>query len=186
MAGVFVYVISGDHGRQKIGVSDNPPQRIKDLQTGSPFRLRFEFVGITEGTGYDIEGEAHFLLHQHRAPGGDEWFVVPPEVAITAVMAAARKLDHKLRPVDPDNLPSPRAPVSANPAWMKWAKILVGVASLWPLAMLIMSFDSGRIGTVSFVIGAALLVGGIKLAIFALGEFAKLAGAIGNALRPEA
>jgi predicted GIY-YIG superfamily endonuclease len=32
----FVYVISGDHGRQKIGSSDNPRQRIKDLQTGSP------------------------------------------------------------------------------------------------------------------------------------------------------
>ena len=77
----FVYVVSGDHGRQKIGVTDNPNQRLAQLQTGSPFKLQFEFVGLTEGTGFDIEGEAHFLLSKHKAPGGDEWFIVPPEVA---------------------------------------------------------------------------------------------------------
>jgi Meiotically up-regulated gene 113 len=52
MAGTYVYVIGGDHGRQKIGVSDDPRRRIGELQTGSPFPLRFAFVGQTDGFGH--------------------------------------------------------------------------------------------------------------------------------------
>lgn len=127
MAGVFVYVISGNHGRQKIGVSDDPRQRIRDLQTGSPFPLKFEFIGLTDGTGYDIEGEAHFLLHAHRAEG--EWFVVPPEVAITAVMASARRLNHTIRPVDADNLAALPGPTSGAERWIAWTG--------WSLCMIV-------------------------------------------------
>jgi hypothetical protein len=134
MAGTFIYVISGDHGRQKIGVSDNPRQRIRELQTGSPFTLKFEFVGQTEGTGYDIEGEAHFLLHEHRQSG--EWFVVPPEVAITAVMAAARRLGHSIKPVDPDRIeafaPKIREEMPKWAAWTAW--VICSAAGLAVLA----------------------------------------------------
>ena len=41
----FVYVISGEQGRRSIGCSDNPRQRLKELQTGSPYPLKFEFIG---------------------------------------------------------------------------------------------------------------------------------------------
>lgn len=47
----YVYVISGEHGRQKIGVSDEPRRRLAELQTGSPFALKFEFVGEVENGG---------------------------------------------------------------------------------------------------------------------------------------
>lgn len=104
MAGRFIYVISGDHGRQKIGVTDDPQQRIRDLQTGSPFPLTFEFLGITNDTAYAIESEVHFLLARHRQSG--EWFAIAPEMAIAAVMATARRLGHSIKPVDPDNLPA--------------------------------------------------------------------------------
>jgi len=101
----FVYVISGDHGRQKIGMTDDPPRRIRELQTGSPYALKFEFVGETENEGAGpVEVEAHFMLNPHKSPGGDEWFTVPPDVAITAVMASAHRLGYRIKPVDPDAL----------------------------------------------------------------------------------
>lgn len=162
MAGIFVYVISGDHGRQKIGVSDDPLQRIRDLQTGSPFPLKFEFIGRTDGTGFDVEGEAHFMLHQHRQVG--EWFVVPPEMAIAAVMAAARRLGHSLKPVDPDNLPSRSVGPIGVPTWQKWVKVAVAVAAFYPMILLILRFDSGELPMVAFIIEAGVLVLFVKLA----------------------
>lgn len=129
MAGRFIYVISGDHGRQKIGVSDDPAQRIRDLQTGSPFRLSFEFLGLTNDTAYAIESEVHLLLAQHRQSG--EWFTIPPEMAIAAVMATARRLGHSLKPVDPDNISaatrsargnaSSGVEISTETSWRIWA-----------------------------------------------------------------
>jgi Meiotically up-regulated gene 113 len=118
MAGTYVYVISGDHGRQKIGVTHDPRRRISELQTGSPFPLRFAFVGQTDGFGYDIEGEVHFTLHQHRQSG--EWFTVPPEVAIAAVMGAAYRLGHAMRPVDPERIEAFTPKIKE--AWPKWAQ----------------------------------------------------------------
>lgn len=116
----FVYVISGDHGRQKIGITDDPRRRIKDLQTGSPYALRFEFLGETEDRGAGpIEVEAHFMLAEHKAPGGDEWFVVPPDVAITAVMAAAHRIGYRLKPVDPDAVGAKSFTLEARrPTWV--------------------------------------------------------------------
>jgi hypothetical protein len=121
MAGTYVYVIGGDHGRQKIGVSDDPRRRISELQTGSPFPLRFAFVGQTDGFGYDIEGEVHYMLHQHRQSG--EWFTVPPEVAIAAVMGAAYRMGHAIRPVDVDQIRGAtfQIGVSKLAAWAQWS-----------------------------------------------------------------
>lgn len=123
MAGRFIYVISGDHGRQKIGVTDDPKQRIRDLQTGSPFPLAFEFLGLTNDRAYEIESEVHFLLAQHRSSG--EWFAIAPEMAIAAVMATARRLGHSIKPVDPDNLPKTAAiagdaEISTEASWKLW------------------------------------------------------------------
>jgi hypothetical protein len=159
-AATFVYVISGDHGRQKIGVSDDPRQRIRDLQTGSPFKLKFEFIGQTDGTGFDIEGEAHFLLHAHRAEG--EWFVVPPEVAITAVMASARRLNHTIRPVDIDNMPGLAA--IGPPMWQKWLKGALVIAAFYPMILLLIRFDRGELPAGALLIEAAFLLLGVKIA----------------------
>ena len=160
----FVYVISGDHGRQKIGVSDDPRRRIAELQTGSPFNLSFEFIGQTDGTGYDIEGEAHFLLNKHKAPGGDEWFIVPPEVAITAVMAGARQRGHSIKPIDPDNLPAVTVPRIGPPVWERWIKRAVAIAGFYPMILLIMSFEREHFPLLTFAIEAVALLLTIKLA----------------------
>ncbi len=123
----FVYVISGDHGRQKIGSSDNPRQRIKDLQTGSPYPLKFEFIGETENQNAGaIEVESHFMLNQHRAEG--EWFVVPSDVAITAVMAAAHRLGYRCKPIDIDQVKGAMFQIG-TPKWADWVA--------WSLSMFV-------------------------------------------------
>jgi hypothetical protein len=55
------------------------------------------FVGVTPGTGYDIEAAAHGMLGPHRCSG--EWFDVSPELAISAVMGAAGKIGAPLQPL---------------------------------------------------------------------------------------
>jgi Meiotically up-regulated gene 113 len=91
--GSFLYVITGDHERVKVGVSIDPNKRRAQLQTGSPFPLRIAYVAVTPGTGYDIEGEAKRTLDRYRCPdgSGDEWFNVPVEMAVAAINAAAFK-----------------------------------------------------------------------------------------------
>lgn len=100
--GSFVYVVRSDANVCKIGISTNPINRIAQLRTGSSFPLEFSFVGVTPGTGAEIEREAHKMLHRHRLAG--EWFDVSPEMATTAVMGAAAKLNHKLHPVAPSQI----------------------------------------------------------------------------------
>ena len=51
MTGSFVYVIEGQAGHHKIGVSRDPIQRLSELQTGSPVPLKFAYIGVTPGTG---------------------------------------------------------------------------------------------------------------------------------------
>ena len=163
MAGTFVYVISGDHGRHKIGVSDNPQQRLRELQTGSPFPLRLEFVGQTEGEAFAIEGDAHFMLHQHRQAG--EWFMVPAEMAIAAVLAAARRLGHQLKPVDPAQITivSPSL-ISKNPIWLNVALIPFIIPTIyWIFAVVGPQVKSGEMPLLAAFIEGAFILGCLKL-----------------------
>ena len=100
ISGAFVYVIKGEHNLVKVGVSTNPSARLATLRTSSPFRLHMAFVGVTPGTGYDIEAAAHSLLAPHRCNG--EWFDISPELAISAVMGAAGKIGAPLQPLSQD------------------------------------------------------------------------------------
>lgn len=102
--GRYVYVIKGDHDRVKIGMTDRPMKRLAELQTGNPFALRFAFVGEVDNVASDIEVYAHDKLDAHRESG--EWFNVPVEAAIAAVMGSAYHLGHAITPVDPYNLPA--------------------------------------------------------------------------------
>lgn len=93
--GSFVYVVRGDHNMVKIGVTTNPRARLAQIRTGSAFPVGFAMIGATPGNGYDLEEEAHRLLHARRVNG--EWFDVTPEVAIGAVMSAATKLKQPIQ-----------------------------------------------------------------------------------------
>ncbi len=103
MTGSFVYVIEGQAGHHKIGVSRDPIQRKADLQTGSPVPLRFAYIGVTPGTGYNIEDAAHALLDAHREEG--EWFSVPASIAIGATLEAASRLGEPIQQVQPEIVP---------------------------------------------------------------------------------
>lgn len=175
----YVYVISGDHGRQKIGSSDNPQQRILDLQTGSPYKLRFEFVGETEdGGGGAVEVKAQFMLHEHKAPGGDEWFVVPPDVAITAVMAAAHQVGYRLTPVDIKAVTEKRyqfGRVRTPPAWVTLFTLPLLAAFAWHAIKRLESGAPGSEGTI--LIEAPIVFGFVWLVQwFAVRTFGPLFG----------
>jgi hypothetical protein len=103
MTGSFLYVIEGESGHHKIGVSRDPIQRMAQLQTGSHAPLRFAYIGVTPGTGYDIEGRAHQLLDAHRKEG--EWFLVPASIAIGATLEAASRLGEPIQQVQPEIVP---------------------------------------------------------------------------------
>jgi hypothetical protein len=98
-SGSFIYVISGDRGLIKIGVSANPTARLAQLQTSTPSRLSLIYVGALRCSGYAIEAEAHRTLAGYRQNG--EWFNVPPDLAIAAVCAAAFRLREPIASVDP-------------------------------------------------------------------------------------
>jgi len=100
MTGSFLYVVRGDHNMSKIGVTTNPTARLASLRTGSAFPIDYAWLGITPGSGYDIEQEAHRVLEQYRCSG--EWFDCPSEMAIAAVMGAAAKLGQPLQTISLD------------------------------------------------------------------------------------
>jgi len=87
-----VYVIAGDHGLSKIGISSDPDNRLRALQTGSahPLKIALAIPVPAASTAYEIEQEAHALLSDRRASG--EWFAVSSNVAIAAVYGAAERL----------------------------------------------------------------------------------------------
>lgn len=179
----FVYVVSGDHGRQKIGCSDNPRQRIKELQTGSPFPLKFEFIGEAEnGSGGQIEVEAHFMLAQHRAEG--EWFVVPSDVAVTAVMAAAHRLGYRCKPVDSEALAPKIFEIGAR-GWHSAAHVICAILLLLAGGWLIYTFDQGKIGGIAMTVGVAIAIGLFKLLRYAMIRFGDSLIRIDRAIRSD-
>ena len=74
--GVLVYFIV-DEQRQvvKIGMSQNPENRLKELQTGNPHPLTL--AAIVPG-GYVLERQLHERFAAHRLSG--EWFQLTREI----------------------------------------------------------------------------------------------------------
>jgi T5orf172 domain len=100
MEGGFIYVIKGEHGLLKIGVSTNPNAQLSQLRKAWPYQLSFEYVGALANFGYDLERATHDILAKHRLEG--EWFDCPPEVAVAAINAAAHKRRDKIIGVEPE------------------------------------------------------------------------------------
>lgn len=75
----FVYVIEGDHGLVKVGVTTNMDARLAQLRTASAFPLRPTYALAVQIDARQIEGEVHRRLDDHRCSG--EWFDCSPEVA---------------------------------------------------------------------------------------------------------
>ena len=74
MAGKHLYVIqSRGTGALKIGRSDDPERRLRQLQTGSPYSLRIILV-LEEGG--PRERDVHQIMRRHKTRNshGGEWF----------------------------------------------------------------------------------------------------------------
>lgn len=65
----YVYFIQDERGYVKIGVSWQPEERLKDLQTSNPHRL--SILCCIKG-GFEVEKKLHNFLSNTRAHG--EWF----------------------------------------------------------------------------------------------------------------
>jgi hypothetical protein len=111
--GSFVYVVRGEHGLAKIGVTTNPNARLATLRTASGFPIDFAFVGSADSanSAFRIEREAHRVLDRHRVEG--EWFDIPVELAIATVWAAAASLGERLTDAE---CPAPRSIFSRHSA----------------------------------------------------------------------
>ena len=87
----FVYVIAGSHGLTKVGRSNSPETRLKELQTGSPYHLHIaHMVSVPAGSADAIEHEAHAILGDHNF--NLEWFAVSSNLATAAVYGAIDRL----------------------------------------------------------------------------------------------
>lgn len=102
--GAFLYVISDGQGNCKVGVSQNPLQRIRDLQSGHPERLELAWVALTPGSGYNIEALVKRTTELLRAPGGDEWRRMSPAQMINTIAQTAMFLGEPIRSIPPDQV----------------------------------------------------------------------------------
>jgi hypothetical protein len=90
LQGSFIYIIRGDHGLLKIGISSNPSARLAQLRTASAVPLTIAYVGALRCDGYAVEAEAHRTLAGYRLEG--EWFNCPVDMAVAAIAVAAHRL----------------------------------------------------------------------------------------------
>lgn len=89
-----VYLIgSPDSPLVKIGWSDNPKRRLRNLQSGSPVPLRL--LAVYEG-GHYVEAELHRRFADKRVHG--EWFDLGPDpVAVVGPFAKVAQVDQEQR-----------------------------------------------------------------------------------------
>lgn len=94
-----IYVLKAKSGPIKIGKANNVRQRISSMQVGSPDALDIIFSAETSGDAGEVELRAHAILAAGHVQG--EWFNVTPDVAISAVIRAAREAGFELRRIAP-------------------------------------------------------------------------------------
>lgn len=84
----FLYIISASEaGPVKLGFSQDPEKRLRQLQTASPLPLRLFHVEEVEPDRVKIAEKAlHRIIGHKRVKG--EWFDVSVEEAISEVMFA--------------------------------------------------------------------------------------------------
>lgn len=120
-----VYIIEGVDA-VKVGVAREPLDRLAQLQTGNPDRLRLAWSMPIAGDAYAVETEAHAILDRHRI--GGEWFEVPTEVAVAAVSGAAFRLGAST--VEQNSMPTKRLSWST-----RWWLAVVLPFTFWVIAL---------------------------------------------------
>uniref|UniRef100_A0AB39AKL4 DnaD-like helicase loader n=1 Tax=Mycolicibacterium phage phi1_186018 TaxID=3236641 RepID=A0AB39AKL4_9CAUD len=87
-SGLAVYFIADGTGHVKIGVSNDVPARMAQLQTGNPTKLRL--LAVCPG-GEPLEQALHLQFADDRAEG--EWFRLTPAISdVIATLQAGNLL----------------------------------------------------------------------------------------------
>lgn len=93
-----IYVIGegDDPDIVKVGYTKFPTKRLSSLRkkTGRDLHIIKILAARCEFKAMDIEGEAHKILAQYWS-GRGEWFLCSPDIAFSAVKAAAKRLGIK-------------------------------------------------------------------------------------------
>jgi predicted GIY-YIG superfamily endonuclease len=83
----FIYVIGCDYGPYKIGLSKHPEKRLKQLQTGFPYKLHVHYTHeVDEKQVRNVEKAIHKIMNYNRTHG--EWFNLTLDEAIAEVQYA--------------------------------------------------------------------------------------------------
>ena len=169
----YVYVIRGEHGAVKVGHSVDPPQRLGNLQTGSPFGLDIVHSVFIEKDAEAVEASARQNLSRWLIRG--EWFDVTPDVAIAAVYGAAARAGELGVPLGRQAVRRSAWPtrfgsvvLAFSPVWIFMAAGLPAIAavlSVVALGALSVMLLRDKLGWVSWAgaivagIGASIVVG---------------------------
>jgi hypothetical protein len=86
MSRCYIYIIAIDgHDLCKVGISKNPQSRLSQLNTGSPYKMRFVCILETPNASEarKLESAFHKVMRKHRTNG--EWFSLNAAEAIRAM-----------------------------------------------------------------------------------------------------
>lgn len=148
--GAFLYVVRehGEWGKSKVGVSQDPRQRLRELQTGNPARLELHWCAVTPGTGYTIESAVKRTGEPLRASG--EWFNISPSAMANLVHRTSLLVGEPIQqvPLDAigdilgvaDELGAPRSTSEPFPLCCPWlfTAAISGVLALLGSVLLVM------------------------------------------------
>lgn len=90
----FIYVAACSAGPVKIGITNNPRQRIEAIRNASPFLVELAHSSAVDGDAAAVERQSHDILQAHRLSG--EWFSATVSDAIDAIKQAASACNAKL------------------------------------------------------------------------------------------
>lgn len=98
----FVYVLKSESGPVKVGMTCNVPNRFSALrQKFRALKLSVGFVGeCSEDIAGKIETATKEILRSYQSSAKSpytEWFLVPAETAVKAVLFAASELGYELK-----------------------------------------------------------------------------------------
>jgi len=84
---MFVYVMESDGGFYKVGISNSPKTRKKELQTGNPCDIEIYdyYEVLPHFSSKDVESRIHKRLDAYRV--GGEWFKMGFESATELLFA---------------------------------------------------------------------------------------------------
>lgn len=94
-----LYVIKHELGPVKIGISENPEQRLEEIQRFCPYRLELESVFKAKDP-HRHEAHLHSELSHRKVRG--EWFDLPPRLERDLIQTGLVGTERPIQPLQPN------------------------------------------------------------------------------------